>query len=145
MISKETIYKEIKFPSRKPSYYRKKNNERYAERREQYKELAREYYRSQEGYKGTLYKNICQRVRRNPSRELTFTKKEFLKFIEELGNGNVYFQLWSGWQANGYKKKYAPSVDRKDNSKGYSLDNIQLITHGDNSFKGHHIDHAHKI
>ena len=46
-------------------------------------------------------------------------------------------QLFLEWRASGYEKMLAPSVDRIDDYKGYSLDNIQLLTWQDNLDKSH--------
>ena len=44
--------------------------------------------------------------------------------------------LWSTWIESKYNTKLRPSVDRLDDSKGYSLDNIQLMTWDENRSKG---------
>jgi len=43
--------------------------------------------------------------------------------------------LHTAWSAAGYPKDLAPSVDRLDDLKGYSLDNIQLVCWKDNNEK----------
>lgn len=39
-----------------------------------------------------------------------------------------YHALHAAWVTSGFIRTLAPSVDRKDDYKGYSLDNIQLMT-----------------
>ena len=46
--------------------------------------------------------------------------------------------LLSEWKDSGYNKMFKPSIDRLDDSKGYSFDNIQLVTWGYNISKGSH-------
>ena len=43
--------------------------------------------------------------------------------------------LWLKYQASNYDRNLAPSVDRLNDNKGYSLDNIQLITAYENAMK----------
>jgi hypothetical protein len=43
--------------------------------------------------------------------------------------------LWLKWEANNYDKQLTPSIDRLDDSKGYSFDNIRLVTWEDNNLK----------
>jgi len=45
--------------------------------------------------------------------------------------------LYDAWVLSDYAKNLRPSVDRLDDSKGYSLDNIQLMTWGENMAKSH--------
>lgn len=43
-----------------------------------------------------------------------------------------YEALWTTWVASGYDKWLSPSIDRKDNTASYTLQNIQLITWREN-------------
>jgi len=45
--------------------------------------------------------------------------------------------LYKAWVASGYEKNLRPSVDRKEDDKPYSIDNITLMTWGENKAKGH--------
>ena len=45
-------------------------------------------------------------------------------------------KLYDNWVKNNYNKNYTPSIDRKDNKKGYLKDNIQLMTRKENNDKG---------
>lgn len=42
-------------------------------------------------------------------------------------------ELIDTWKASGYDKDLVPSVDRLDGTKGYSLDNIRLVTWKENN------------
>ena len=63
------------------------------------------------------------------------SKEEFMKWANE--NMDKFMELYAPWAASNYQKKLAPSVDRIDNSKGYTKDNLQWLTHGQNSAKYH--------
>lgn len=44
-----------------------------------------------------------------------------------------FHALFDGWVASGYRCGMSPSVDRVDPSRGYTLDNMEWITHSENS------------
>jgi hypothetical protein len=44
--------------------------------------------------------------------------------------------LHAAWAASDYKIKLAPSVDRIRSWEGYTLDNMQWLTHSENSRRG---------
>lgn len=48
---------------------------------------------------------------------------------------NNYKNLYEDWVKNGYLKNLKPSTDRLNDFKGYSLDNIRLVTWGVNKLK----------
>ena len=50
---------------------------------------------------------------------------------------DLFHELYDKWVDSGYLKKLIPSVDRKKDSKPYTICNIQLMTWGENKFKGH--------
>lgn len=45
--------------------------------------------------------------------------------------------LWGAWENSGYLSEFKPSVDRLDDTKGYSFSNIRLVTWAVNEAKGH--------
>ncbi len=64
--------------------------------------------------------------------KLQMTMEDFYQFSIE--NKNLIF-LWTNFQKPGALYSSAPSVDRIDNNKSYSIDNIQWISHGINAQK----------
>ena len=89
-----------------------------------YKGQAARMYRHQQG-------NSKQRGHRPP----TYSCEEFVSWC--LSNPD-YIRLHNAWKATGYPVQLTPSADRLDDTKGYSLDNIQLLTWEDNRLKGTH-------
>lgn len=86
-------------------------------------------------YMGRLTRSYCDMRAR--TREKGFdsivTREEFLKFAV---NNVEYNRLYKQWEDSGYILKYCPTVDRIDNNKGYTLDNIQFLSLSANSTKG---------
>ena len=64
--------------------------------------------------------------------ELTFSKEEFMIFLKDTN----YKKIFTRWEKSKFARKYAPSVDRIDRLGHYSIDNIQIMTLGENSTKG---------
>ena len=64
-----------------------------------------------------------------------YTKEEFGWWIM---NQDIFHILFEYWENTGHTKNMKPSVDRINNHKGYTLDNIQLMTFQDNRRKGHY-------
>lgn len=61
--------------------------------------------------------------------------------------GNVDFEkLFEDYRASGFERRLAPSVDRIDPTRGYSIDNMEFVTMSENSRRGaisrHHGKHA---
>lgn len=84
------------------------------------------------GFSTLIYhrqKNTSKRRGHNPP---LYTKEELMVWLKKQDNFNL---LWSNWVYSGYKTELVPSVDRLDDYKGYSLDNIQLITWEENNKK----------
>ena len=46
-----------------------------------------------------------------------------------------YDEIYKAWVLSGYDKNYTPSIDRIDDSKGYSFDNVQIMTWSENRMK----------
>ncbi|WP_201353857.1 hypothetical protein [Hydrogenimonas urashimensis] len=57
-----------------------------------------------------------------------YSKKEFTEWLYRNG----FRELYDNWVKHGYKKDLKPSVDRIDDFKPYSFDNIRLVTWKEN-------------
>lgn len=56
-----------------------------------------------------------------------------------------FHKLYIEWVDSGYDRKLCPSVDRIDSSKGYTLENMEWVTHSENSRRGSISRHKLKI
>lgn len=102
------------------------------------KECARQqsvdYYRTVGGVINSLYtRHTLGAVKRNIE-PATYTK---LQLGFWLLSQRKFLRIMESWKASGFDRTMAPSVDRLDDYKGYTLDNIQLMTWGENKAKGH--------
>ena len=64
----------------------------------------------------------------------TYTQDEL---VDYLMSNEDYLKLHEQWRKSGYKKLLSPSLDRLDNYRGYSFDNIRIVTWEENKIKGH--------
>lgn len=51
-----------------------------------------------------------------------------IELINYLVNNNVFNNIFNNWEKSNYNKKLKPSIDRLNDYKGYSFDNIQITT-----------------
>ena len=58
----------------------------------------------------------------------TYSNKELVLWMYDHG----YEALYNNWKSSGFERFLAPSCDRLDDSKGYSFDNIRLVTWKEN-------------
>lgn len=64
---------------------------------------------------------------------VSFSKEEFYRW--SLCSDD-FLALFSEWEASGYNRKLTPSVDRVDSEKGYEFENMEWVTHSENSRRG---------
>ena len=84
-----------------------------------------------------LIKKIYNGQRSNSrSRGHSLPNYSFEEFIQWVKEQNDFLKLYQIWVDSEYDTDLIPSVDRKDDDLGYSLDNIQLMTWGENKAKG---------
>lgn len=89
-------------------------------------------------YLGTCFSEMSRRVKTyDPLRPNYYGKEICTKeqFISRFINDNSFLKLYKNWQENDFKRKYAPSIDRIDNSKDYLIENLQFISHYENTTK----------
>ena len=61
------------------------------------------------------------------------SREDFYKFANE---SKEFSQLYNAWKKAGYPRKLTPSVDRINSKIGYVLDNMEWVTHSENSRRG---------
>lgn len=89
-------------------------------------------------YLGTCYSEMSRRVKTfDPLRPNYYnmeicSKKEF---IDRFLIDEMFLNLYKNWQDNNFERKFAPSIDRRNNTIGYKILNLQFIRQGENSVK----------
>lgn len=61
---------------------------------------------------------------------------EFLEWCRSPATMTQFFRLWINWRNAGYCRALTPSIDRIDNRRGYTVDNMQWLSLRDNDIKG---------
>lgn len=94
--------------------------------------------RTYDGRINTMYSSIKSRCAneskyKNRNIQCMFEKTEFVDFIKDREDYKVVFEKW---KESGYEYRLIPTVDRIDSKGHYELNNIQILSQSDNSFKG---------
>ena len=98
-----------------------------------YCNAAKSYKRSKEGLITQIYSIQKVSSKRRGHIMPLYTKNEFRNWMLNQKNFN---DLYSAWIKSGHESMLRPSCDRLDDYKPYSLDNIRLVTWGENKAKG---------
>ena len=97
------------------------------------------YRNTMKGFLTNTYSKQRERNKQRGHGPLPYTLKEFHDYAKGLQNLE---ELFNKYIESGREKDLYPSFDRIDNSKGYSLDNIQLMTWAENNAKDRHTHRA---
>ena len=87
------------------------------------------YNRSKKGVYTAIYGQQKRKSKDRGHKPPTYTKQELVGWMVIYG-----FQgLYDTWAMSGYVSDLKPSVDRLDINKGYSFENIRLVTWAENN------------
>lgn len=89
--------------------------------------------KTEEGLLSNMYDAQKRRSRIKGYHHPYYTKKEFIIWCKSQ---KLWYNLFKNWKESGYNKDFVPSIDRINNYKGYSFDNIRLTTWKENNEKG---------
>jgi hypothetical protein len=106
-----------------------------AENPDYHKDYLKAWVKTYDGHISQLYSYIKKRVRTNKYYKGLFvcTRNEFTEWCK---NNDDYKRLYILWVRDNYNRRITPSVNRKDSKKGYTLDNIEIITCYENVVDG---------
>jgi len=95
--------------------------------------LGNEYKKSRKGLLSHIYSQQISHSKKRGDNPPSYSSKVF---IEAVQTTELFSKLYENWAESGYIKNLRPSIDRKDDKKGYSLSNIKLMTWEENNDKG---------
>lgn len=78
-----------------------------------------------------IYRDQKSSCKKRRHRKPNYSVRQLLNWLLQQPN---LIDLIEGWKASGFNKNLTLSADRLDNSKSYSLDNIQLTTWNQNRY-----------
>lgn len=109
------------------------SDEDRAERREMEKD-SMPYKRTIKGLINTIYNHQKETSKKRSMRLPTYSESRLYDFIV---SNDSFESIYSEWVKSNYITELRPSIDRLNDYIGYTLDNIQLMTWGENKAKGH--------
>lgn len=89
-------------------------------------------------YLGTCYSEMKRRVTKFDKDRPNYYGLNICdvdEFKNTFEKDPAFLKLYKKWQKNNFERKFAPSIDRIDNTKGYTLDNLQFTSHFENTGK----------
>ena len=92
------------------------------------------YNRTKEGVVSKIYSKQKDKSKSRGHIQPNYSKDELQTWIF---SHRLFHELFKQWEESNYSTNLKPSIDRIDDSYGYSLDNIQLMSWQDNRTKSH--------
>lgn len=104
------------------------------------REWTQKYEKTVRGFLMRSYRNMNSRVKGiQKSKSHLYEGKEILSkedFYNFGFSSPEFYKLFGEYKESGFDRKLCPSPDRKDSSKGYTIDNLQWVTQQINSIRG---------
>lgn len=94
---------------------------------------AKEYRKTLKGVVNTIYNSMKQHSKERGQVVPGFSFDGLYGFLK---NNIQFINLYNDWKNNSYNRWMKPSCDRKDESIGYTFDNIEIMRWKENSDKG---------
>lgn len=109
-------------------------------RKESGNAVTKKYEKTKKGKLMRLYRNMQSRVTGVQYQKYHLYKGRSLlprvEFYNWALGSKDFHRLYEIWVESGYDRKLTPSVDRIDSSLGYEIDNMEWVTHSENSRRG---------
>jgi hypothetical protein len=94
---------------------------------------AKIYRKTKKGLVYSIYSNQTLHSKQKGKSKPSYSLNELRTW---LFSQELFHKLYDNWVESGYDRMLIPSIDRKNDYKSYSFDNIQLMTWKENMEKG---------
>lgn len=102
----------------------------------------KKYEKTPNGFLMRMYRNMKSRITGVQIAKFhLYAGKELLAkddFYEWAKNNPKFWELFKEYEDSNYDRKLAPSVDRVNSKLGYFIDNMEWVTHSENSRRANH-------
>lgn len=102
----------------------------------------KKYEKTPNGFLVRLYRNMKSRISGvQVAKFYLYEGKELLTkedFYVWAKNSPKFYELFKEYENSNYDRKLAPSVDRVDSKLGYKIENMEWVTHSENSRRANH-------
>lgn len=99
--------------------------------------VTRRYEKTPKGFLMRMYRNMQSRVTGVQPKKAHLYKGKYLLSRQEFYDWAIpdieFHKLFGKWVKSNYDRKLTPTVDRVDSSNGYTLSNMEWVTHSENS------------
>ncbi len=100
----------------------------------------KKYEKTIPGFLMRCYRNMQSRVtgvqKKKAHLYLGLSLLDRQSFYDWARNDWQFYGLWLDWIKSDYDRKLTPSINRIDSTRGYEPDNIEWLTHSENSRLG---------
>jgi hypothetical protein len=97
----------------------------------------KKYEKTKHGFLMRCYRNMQSRVTGVQKKKFhLYAGKPLLdreSFYEWAHADETFHKLFDAWEEEGYERRMSPSINRINADGGYTLDNIEWLTHSENS------------
>lgn len=102
--------------------------------------VCKKYEKTKKGFLMRLYRNMESRVTGVQKQKYHLYKGKELLSREDFYSWALinkdFHSLFNAYELSCYDRKLCPSVDRIDSKIGYTISNMEFITHSENSRRG---------
>lgn len=90
------------------------------------------YYHTKRGTIIKIYNSQIASSKRRKHPLPAYSRDDFITWVLDQ---NIFHKLHAQWVESNYERMLAPSIDRLDDSKSYTFDNIRITTWKENNQK----------